>query len=58
MDLNARIITTKAQPIIEIYDKISKKVLVYIRTYRTSAGYIRNYVEKGKLFVALTEVVT
>jgi len=40
-------------PIIKIFDKITNKTLITIRTYQ-SQGYIRNYIEKGNLFKELT----
>ena len=41
-------------PKIIIGDKVSGDPLVTIRTYRNSKGYIRNYIEKEKLWVTLT----
>lgn len=57
LDLVAQYKEDAANPKIVILDRISKKPLVSIRTYKTSSGYIRNYLEKEKLFTELTNIV-
>ena len=56
LDLVAQYVDTKANPEIEILDSKSNKMLIRFRTYKTSAGYMRNYIEKGPLFVELTNL--
>jgi len=46
---------TKTRPGIKIYDKTSGKVLINLRTYY-SDGYLRNYIEKGPLYIQLTNI--
>jgi hypothetical protein len=58
LDLVAQYVDNKANPEIEILDSKTNKMLIRFRTYKTSAGYMRNYIEKGKLFVELTNVAT
>lgn len=57
LDLVAQYKEEAANPKIIIGDRISKKPLVSIRTYKTSSGYIRNYLEKEKLFTELTSII-
>lgn len=57
LDLVAQYKEDASNPKIIIGDRISKKALVSIRTYKTSSGYIRNYLEKEKLFTELTNIV-
>lgn len=57
LDLVAQYKEDASNPKIVIGDRISKKPLVSIRTYKTSSGYIRNYLEKEKLFTELTNIV-
>jgi len=56
LDLVAEYVDNKATPELFIKDVTSGKKLVTIRTYRNSAGYIRNYIEKEPLFITLTKV--
>ena len=56
LDLVAQYNDTKANPEIDILDAKSNKMLIRFRTYKTSAGYMRNYIEKGPLFVELTNL--
>ena len=56
LDLVAQYNDTKANPEIDIIDAKSNKMLIRFRTYKTSAGYMRNYIEKGPLFVELTNL--
>lgn len=55
LDLKA-VYTPGATPKITIVDNFSKKPLVSFRTYRSKSGYLRNYVEKERLFVELALV--
>lgn len=56
LDLVAEYVDGKATPELTIKDKNSGAKLITIRTYRTSSGYLRNYVEKEALFVKLTNI--
>ena len=57
IDLSATYAVSKNNlPEISIIDTISGKPLVTIRTYRNEKGYIRNYIEKEKLWSELTMV--
>ena len=56
LDLYAEFEGGKANPEIKIKDKKSGKDLITFRTYKASTGYMRNYIEKGPLFVELTNV--
>lgn len=56
LDLVAQYVDTKANPELEILDAKSNKVLITFRTYKSSSGYMRNYIEKGPLFVELTNL--
>lgn len=58
LDLVAQYVDNKANPEIEILDAKSNKTLVRFRTYKSSSGYMRNYIEKGELFVELTNINT
>jgi len=57
LDLVA-VIKNSTTPTIIIKDKETNNILVQIRTYHRGDGYIRNYIEKGKLFVELTNVAS
>jgi len=46
----------KANPEIVIKDKTSGSMLIRFRTYKSSDGYMRNYIEKGDLFKELTDI--
>lgn len=54
IDLVAKYTIEGDLPKIIIGDAVSSKPLVTIRTYRNSKGYIRNYIEKEKLWIDLT----
>jgi hypothetical protein len=54
IDLVAKYTIEGNLPKIIIGDTVSGKPLVTIRTYRNSKGYIRNYIEKEKLWIDLT----
>ena len=56
LDLTATYSVTDNLPKITIVDTVSGGTLVSIRTYRNSKGYIRNYIEKEKLWSELTLV--
>lgn len=58
IDLDSKIVIGDAGlPKIQIYDTVTGKDLITIRVFRSgSTGYLRNYIEKGKLLVALTKV--
>jgi hypothetical protein len=56
LDLTATYSVTDNLPKITIVDTVSGGTLVSIRTYRNSKGYIRNYIEKEKLWSELTMV--
>jgi hypothetical protein len=56
LDLVAQYVDTKANPELEILDAKSNKTLITFRTYKSSSGYMRNYIEKGPLFVELTNL--
>lgn len=61
IDLDARFImgsskTGENLPKIQIFDKITGNDLITIRMFRSSTGYIRNYIEKGDLLIKLTKV--
>jgi hypothetical protein len=61
IDLDARFMIGSSKtgdklPKIQIYDKITGNDLLTIRMFRSSTGYIRNYIEKGKLLIKLTKV--
>lgn len=56
LDLVAQYVDTKANPELEILDAKTNKVLITFRTYKSSSGYMRNYIEKGPLFVDLTNL--
>jgi hypothetical protein len=56
LDLIAKYSVKDNLPKIIISDNVSNKSLVTIRTYRNSAGYIRNYIEKEKLWSELMMV--
>jgi hypothetical protein len=53
LDLVA-VMKNSATPTIIIKDKKTNNALIQIRTYHRNDGYIRNYIEKGKLFIELT----
>jgi hypothetical protein len=54
IDLVAKYTIEGDLPKIIIGDAVSSTPLVTIRTYRNSKGYIRNYIEKEKLWIDLT----
>jgi hypothetical protein len=61
IDLDARFImgtsrTGEKLPKLQVFDKITGQDLITIRMFRSSTGYIRNYIEKGKLLIKLTKV--
>jgi hypothetical protein len=56
LDLVAEYVSDKATPELNVKDRASGEKLFTIRTYRTSSGYLRNYVEKEALFVKLTNI--
>lgn len=56
LDLVAEYRTTTANPELVVKDKFTDKVLITFRTYKSSSGYMRNYIEKGDLFKELTDV--
>lgn len=56
LDLVAQFVGSKTNPEIEILDAKSNKALIRFRTYKNSSGYMRNYIEKGPLFVELTNI--
>jgi hypothetical protein len=58
LDLVAEYVGSKSNPEIVIKDKTSGQDMVTFRTYKTSAGYMRNYIEKGDLFKKLTNIKT
>lgn len=55
LNLMATYDDTKKRPGIKIYDATSGKTLINLRTY-FSDGYLRNYIEKGSLYVQLTNI--
>jgi hypothetical protein len=55
LNLMAEYDEKKTRPQINIVDQTSGKKLVGIRTYY-SDGYLRNYIEKGPLYVQLTNI--
>lgn len=55
LDLVADYDDSKKRPEMYIKDVDSDKILIRIRTY-VSGGYVRNYIEKGPLFVELTNI--
>jgi hypothetical protein len=50
--------SNKTRPIISIFDKISGTPFLTFRVFRTSNGYIRNYIEKEDLLINLTKVAS
>ena len=56
IDLIAEYSVTNSLPKITISDSVSGKPLLSIRTYRNESGYIRNYIEKEKLWSELTMI--
>jgi hypothetical protein len=56
LDLTATYSVTDNLPKITIVDAINGSPLVSIRTYRNAKGYIRNYIEKEKLWSELTMI--
>lgn len=58
LDLVAEYVGSKSNPELVIKDTKSNKILITIRTYKNAAGYVRNYIEKGPLFVEITNIAT
>ena len=56
LDLGARYIDGKANPEFVIEDIKTGAMLIKFRTYKSSSGYMRNYIEKGDLFKELTNI--
>jgi hypothetical protein len=56
LDLAARYIDGKANPEFVIEDIKTGSMLIKFRTYKSSSGYMRNYIEKGDLFKELTNI--
>lgn len=43
-------------PLVHIVDTVTGKRFLQVRMYRTDAGYVRNYVEKGPILKKVTQV--
>lgn len=56
LNLVAVYVDGKANPEIDIIDQDSGKKLVTFRTYKSSTGYMRNYIDKGPLWSSLTNI--
>jgi hypothetical protein len=54
--LDCKYVSGKTRPEILIYDKNSNMPFLTFRMFRTSEGYIRNYIEKEQLLVHLTKI--
>jgi hypothetical protein len=56
VDLDVRLVEDSKWPKVTLFNKATGKDFLSIRMYRTSGGYIRNYIEKEKGLVDLTKV--
>jgi hypothetical protein len=56
VDLDVRLAEDSKWPKVTLFNKVTGKDFLSIRMYRTSGGYIRNYIEKEKGLVDLTKV--